>query len=405
MKIALILTTFPCGSETFVVREIEGLQRLGFDVTVLAGAPGRSGDEHICRVKTVYKPRRFSVGAVVSAGYLVAGRLPALGRLLRLIVKVLLSCPREALSLIGNLATIGCFARRLDREGISHIHAYFLSWPASIGMALSAVCGAELSISAHARDIFVEHGAVELKVRLAGFVRVCTRQGLKRLKTLVPARYHYKLRLVHHGIRIACGGVNPRRNSFHPSKRGTFVIGVGRLVGKKGFANLLKAFALVARRDPGLRLIIVGDGPEREHLDALAGQLKVKSRVDFPGWKRLDETLQLLATADLLAAPSIVDGDGDSDGLPNVILEAFACGVPVVASNLDGIAEAVKHRQTGLLVAPADVAGLAAAMEELLKDKDLQCRLSEKARQTVVRRFDLTKNVRQLAWLCKRANR
>jgi colanic acid/amylovoran biosynthesis glycosyltransferase len=398
MKIGYILTTFPCRSETFVNREIESMSILGFDISVFAAENQQYAYKCNSATNTFYRPSLFSAQAFLSIGYLSFRYPLALGKLLCLVLKFIRICPREAVSLICNVHTISFFAKHLDHKAISHIHAYFLSWPAVIGLALSVTTGRSLSISAHARDIFIEHGAIKLKASRAKFITACTQQGLKYLKANLPAKHHHKLILNYHGVITSDCPDRRETNSSEFKPNGT-VIAVGRLIPKKGFEVLLRAFDLVVQKKPNCRLMIVGDGPGNELLTGLIKQLALDNHVEFLGWREHDKTLQLIRQATVLVAPSLVAEDGDRDGIPNVILEAFACGTPVVASNLEGISEAVEHRRTGMLVEPGDVLGLTSAIRELLFNKCLQSRLSQTAYETAAQRFDSVKNTQQLAKL------
>lgn len=402
IKVGYILTTFPCRTETFAVREIDGLRKSGFAITVLSVVSQRP----VCAdtIKVYYRPERFSTEALLSIGYLSVKYPWALGILIYLVFKLIRTCPREALSLIGNIHTIGFFARHLDRGAIPHIHAYFLSWPSIIGIALSAITRRSFSISAHARDIFVEHGATELKISRANFVTVCTRQGLEYLKANLPARYHHKLHLNYHGIRVASGLPDCDGKSTYEPKRDDTIIAVGRLIPKKGFARLVRAFNRVVQEKSQCRLVIIGDGPERKRLSGLAEQLNLKNHVEFLGWQDFDATLRLIRQSTALVAPSLISDDGDRDGIPNVILEAFACGTPVIASRLEGISEAVEHRINGLLVEPGDVVELASAIEELLDNRYLHRQLSRRAYETVIQRFNSVENTKQLSRLFTNTN-
>ena len=397
MKIGYILTTFPCRTETFAAREIQALRKLGFDVTVLAAQGQNLTGWHSQNVQTIYRPRLFSVSAVLSVAYMAVKYPLAFSRLLCLILKAASCCPREAILLLANLHTICFFARCLDAQSISHIHAYFLSWPACIALAVATITNRTFSIAAHARDIFVEAGAAELKISRAKFITACTLQGLNHLKTILPAKYYHKLHLIHHGIQTASIHTDRCSKDVSGNEPKSYAIAVGRLIPKKGFANLLRAFALLAQETPNCRLIIVGDGPRRKQLSKLTRQLHLEDSVQLLGWQQHNVTLRLIAQAVMLIVPSVVADDGDRDGLPNVILEAFAHGTPVIATSLPGIREAVINEQTGLLVIPDDAAELASAIKKLLSDKAMRARLSQNAHQLLASRFDLEKNVRQLS--------
>jgi glycosyltransferase involved in cell wall biosynthesis len=145
--------------------------------------------------------------------------------------------------------------------------------------------------------------------------------------------------------------------------------------------------------------MIVGDGPGRKQLAGVIKQLVLKDHVELLGWQDSDATLRLIRQADVLVAPSLIADDGDRDGIPNVILEAFAGGTPVVASELEGISEAVEHGRTGLLVEPGDVAGFALAIKELLDNRYLRSQLSQTAYKAAIQRFDSTQNTKELGRL------
>ena len=150
---------------------------------------------------------------------------------------------------------------------------------------------------------------------------------------------------------------------FQPGRRprepGT-VLHVGRLVEKKGTAGLIAALAGMS----GARLVVIGEGPLRAQLQRQAGALGVKAQ--FLGAQPADEVATWMRRAALLAAPSVTARDGDAEGLPNVIVEGAACGIPVVATRHSGIPEAVEDGATGFLVREGDPAGLAARIGALL---------------------------------------
>ncbi|MHC4742275.1 MAG: glycosyltransferase, partial [Planctomycetota bacterium] len=306
MKIGCILTTFPCRTETFVAREIEGLRDLGLDITVFAAARHECPRRYADNVNVLYRPSRFSAEAVCSIGYLLVRYPLGMGKLLYLAFKLLLACPREAALLMGNLHTIGFFSRHLRHEGISHIHAYFLSWPATIGLALSVVTGLTFSISAHARDIFVEHGAMEAKASRAKFIAVCTRQGLNHLKAAFASEDQPKLHLNYHGTKTNNIDCEIGEKNNEEVKKADTVFAAGRLISKKGYANLIKAFARVVGERPGCRLMIAGEGCERRRLEELIARLALEDHVRLLGWMGHDVMLQLVRQATVMVAPSVV---------------------------------------------------------------------------------------------------
>ena len=148
------------------------------------------------------------------------------------------------------------------------------------------------------------------------------------------------------------------------------VLGVGRLVEKKGFLHLVEAFHQISKDHPEAMLVLGGEGPARRELETWARQLGVAANVRFSGRVPWEEMPDLLAMADVVVAPSIRDASGNQDGLPTVVLEAMAAGKPVVASNVAGLPLVVEHEGTGLLVPPQDVPALAGALHALLSEPE-----------------------------------
>jgi glycosyltransferase involved in cell wall biosynthesis len=174
-------------------------------------------------------------------------------------------------------------------------------------------------------------------------------------------------------------------------------------VPKKGLECLISAFRVVQRRRLGCVLTIIGDGPERPRMAGLVRSLCLHRSVELLGWQDWAVVADQMRRSVLLVVPSIVDSDGDRDGVPNVILEAFALGTVVVASRLEGIAEAVKDRETGFLVDPGDGEQLAQGILHLLSNEGDRRRLRDQARDFVAGHYDLRKNAGLLDSLLREA--
>jgi len=396
MKIAYILTTFPHRSEIFARREVEQLSRLGIDVTVFAAAGQKQPPVPLRGGSVVRRPPFFSMRSLLSTVYLFVKYPLGIIKLVSLIFKLISLNPLEARLIASNIHTVAFFARILDKESIPHVHAYFLNWPSCIAMALAIVTRRTFSIAAHARDLFVERGAVKLKISYACFIVTCTKYGSDYLKRRLSATLHDRLRLSYHGV-------NMNLHSTSKDFKDTYefdkcrLVAIGRLVPKKGFDYLIKAFSLVCQSFQDCILFIAGDGSEYGRLSTLVDKSNLKNRVRLLGWLDHNSAIQLISSSTILVAPSIIAVDDDRDGIPNVILEAFVCGTPVVASRLAGIGEAVKHGDTGLLVDSCDVEQLANTIKTLLSDHHLREKLSQNAFETAKQKFDIEKNIKQLA--------
>ncbi len=187
-----------------------------------------------------------------------------------------------------------------------------------------------------------------------------------------------------HYIGVDCLAIQPR----DPLEETSTILHVARLVDVKGTEYLIRAFALSARRHAGVRLVIVGEGPLRRSLQALARSLGLGNRVAFLGALAHAQVLAWMRTAAMLVLPSVRTRSGRVEGLGMVSLEAAATGVPVIGSRLGGIPESVIHGRTGLLVPERDAEALAGSIDQLLDDPDTRRRMGSEARAFVERQFD-----------------
>jgi glycosyltransferase involved in cell wall biosynthesis len=177
-------------------------------------------------------------------------------------------------------------------------------------------------------------------------------------------------------------------------ERDPIVLFVGRLVEKKGCPDLIRAMALVQRSRPDAELVMVGDGPLRQELEALAGSLLKRYR--FIGAQTSDEVRGWYARAQIFCGPSVTAASGETEGLPITVQEALATGLPVVSTYHSGIPEVVLHEETGLLVPERSPDELGAALISLLSNPDLAARLGQAGRTLVKDQFCLSKQTAAL---------
>jgi glycosyltransferase involved in cell wall biosynthesis len=268
------------------------------------------------------------------------------------------------------------------RRGSSatHVHAHFAHDPALVGLLVHRLTSAPFSFTAHARDLWQIPGPALLgRAREASVVVTCCRANVEHIAEVV-GRSGPPIELIHHGVDLGMF-----RPPLAPQRRGeALIVSVGRLVEKKGFDDLLNACAILAAHGRRFRCEIYGDGPCRRELEALRDHLGLGDMVSFCGPRTQADLLPVYQRADVFALTPRVTGDGDRDGIPNVLVEAMACGVPIVSTLAGGVSELVAHGSDGLLAPAGDSRAIAACMEELLDDAQRRLRLGEAAARTAL---------------------
>jgi len=390
MKTAYITTTFPCQSETFVLREILQLQKTGLEITVFAVQKDNIKTPYNGQV--FYRPPRFSKFSLYCIFELLKKHPLSFWVISKLFFYSIFRNPKEALTLITNIHTIAAFAKLIEDNAIEHIHACFLSFPAVIALAISKITNIDFSISAHARDIYTEKGNAKLKITNASFVAVCNQAALKHLENTIPAELSKKLFLIHHGIEIPKIGPDNLKNKYS-------IVAIARLAEKKGLKYLVRAMKLVTEQEPSCKLTMIGQGPENKTLISLTQKLGISENITFAGQLEHRQTLNILSSASALIVPSIIAKDNDRDGIPNVIIEAFISKTPVIASELPSIKEVITHNKIGLLVPCKNPEKIAHAIIKLLNNNALSNRLSENGFKFALQNFNIEKNAGLLAKL------
>lgn len=387
--IAYVLGRFPQSSQTFIAREVRGLIAAGVPLQVFA--LGREPSPVIDPPDAEWIAGVRFVPGVVSSAVLAR----CLARLVRDPARtlrafwVLLGLPHRprrmyfrAVSLAMRAAWI---ADAIERDGgCRHVHGHFALAQTEMAMAVATLLDVPFSLTAHAYDIFQRPSALVEKMQAARFVVTCTAHNRDYLRTLAPHLPPDRIQLVYHGV-----DVQAVRTSRAPRDGPPVVIAAGRFIEKKGFDVLIAACALLRDRGIEVTCCIAGEGRLRGSFEQAVQRLGLSGIVELPGWIAPADLQRRFEHAAMLVMPSRVADSGDRDGLPNVVLEAMAAGLPVVATRVSGIPEAVEHGVTGLVVTPDNPAELADAIARLLDDRELSLRMEAAARERALTEFDL----------------
>lgn len=393
-KIAYILLWFPEPTQTFILDEVNTMAGLGLDVTVFTlygpRPPARLAGMAGVRVPVVHLGLAAAKDLFASLTRLRQDWGPEAPQFLRrVLARRWRSLETAGEALWAGLAGVH-LAGRLRAAGISHIHAPWADGPATAAWVAATLSGLPFSFCGHAHDMYPPDGALEEKLAAASFVRTISDANRRYLSDLAPAAAD-KIVHITYGAPLAAAP-RPPRESAPPFR----LLAIGRLVEKKGFPVLLAACRRLMEEGVDFRLKLAGDGPERRRLMALVQDYALGDRVNFLGHVPHNTVPHLFQEADLFIMPCVVARRGDRDGLPNVILEAMALEVPVVATDVNGVNEAVLPGETGWLAPPEEPLLLAQAMREALFQPDEARRRAKAGRELVQREFHSPTNYARL---------
>jgi glycosyltransferase involved in cell wall biosynthesis len=251
-------------------------------------------------------------------------------------------------------------------------------------MLVSKISGIPFSFSAHAHDIYLNPQNLTQKISESEFVTTCTSHNKKWLDEFVPASERDRIHLLYHGVDLESWfySVSPNRQKQKQ------VLFIGRLIEKKGVIYLLEAMVQLKKAKHAIRLVIVGKGKDGRKLKKFCHLHGLSKDVTFPGWQNPQQIKDLFACSYMLVLPSVIASDGDRDGIPNVILEAMASGLPVVSTPVSGITEVIQDQYNGLLVPERDVNQLADSIGTLANDEILRNTIVHNGLHTVSQKFD-----------------
>ena len=388
MKIGYLLQTFPRLTETFITNEIRTLEKMGHQVCL--GAIHRPGDG----IPSCYQ----DLADRTLYWYDIDKR--QLPRILKVNLKRYLSSPLRYLKAqklasqnkwpclqLFKLVTLADYF--IENE-VSHIHTHF-AWSHIFFLKfINRLNDIPFSVTLHAADIYMEDDYLEDAVSSASFVITISNYNKNYLveQRGFPGD---KIHVVHCGINpklFKCENVQ--------SNEVPLILSVGRLVEKKGFDILLKALSILKNNGELFQAVIVGNGPLYSDLIQLSDKLGLKENVTFTGPLESSIVRSYLFKCDLFVLPCKRATNGDVDGIPVVLMEAMACGKPVISSAISGIPELIKDGENGILIQENNIHALAAKIAILINDKRLSKKLGEQGRETVIKDFSLENQVKGL---------
>ena len=423
-RVGYVLKGYPRLSEVFITSEIYRVERLGVPLRLyVVKAPDEDVHHDVVRrvrVRPEYLHQTTSLSATSAIRWLgenlgrfaaplrrAARRHPV--RLARAAGLALAQAVRARRRFLGpprkiylkELLLAVDLADRLDAaDDVTRLHAHFAHGTTTVTWLASTITGLPFSFTGHAKDLYTDElnpaGLLRRKMDAADFVVTCTEANRRHLTGLGSAT---PVHVVYHGLnadfaRLVDAGV---RRVEPPRVR---LLAVGRLVRKKGLDTFVDACAVLRNRGLDFEAVIAGEHGEHEpEVRSRVESARLEDRLSFAGPLTQTQLFDAYRQATAFALPCRVLEDGDRDGIPNVLMEAMACGLPVVTTGVSGITELVRDGENGLIVEPDRPVDLADALHRLVKDPELAAHLAEEGRRTVADRFDAAVTAARMAAL------
>lgn len=418
---AYVVSRFPKLTETFVLFEMLALESQGIEVEIYPLLRARETKIRVegatlpAKILALVGPAKhdvvmhpearpfverahflpfFSWDVLCSQAYFLLRKPRAYLGALATLIRANWGSPNYLIGALSTFPKVAHAARHMKAHGITHVHAHFANHPAAAAFVIRRLVGIPYSFTGHGADLQVDQHMLCEKVRDAEFVVAISRYNRDFIVKHCGGQARTKVVVIHCGVDTNVFRVTRRQPD---DVRPFTIMCTGTFYEVKGHAYLIDACRLLKERGVEFVCNLVGTGPLEETLIEQVKSSGLQQHVLFLGQKNRSEIAALLERADAVCAPSIPTESGRREGIPVVIMEAMASGVPVVASHLSGIPELIAHEQDGLLVPPKDPGAIADAVQRLCNDRALRDRLGKAARETITRDFDLFTNAATLA--------
>lgn len=406
MRVGYVVKRYPRYSETFIVNEILAHEAVGMEIEIFSLRPpnDRYFQDTIAHVRSPVNYLYLSmeswmpemIAAEALKGTIFWAAIQDASQSLPNFWKAMEVARGEE---VRNVYQAIMLAKAVRAKGICHLHAHFGTQATTVTRLAARFAGVPYTFTAHAKDIFhdsVQPDDLQRKLLDASATVTISDYNLAYLRT------HYgsaaeRVQRIYNGLDLA------RFPYRSPHNRERQIVSVGRLIEKKGFADLIAACKVLALRGCDFTCQIIGTGPLEAELRQQIEQLGLQDRVTLMSARPQREVIEIVQNAALFVAPYVVGSDGNCDGLPTVLLEAMALGTPCISTNVTGVPEVLRNFETGLVVPQHDPQTLAAAIERLLANPALRVRFAGRARLLIETEFDIHRNTASLRTLFRSA--
>lgn len=390
--LAYVLKGYPRISETFISNEILQLEKLGFSITIFAMRKPRENFRHASveqiQAPVFYLPTYFFKNFLQLLPPNLRLCLASPRRYFNALVTAMRRFRRTRKSAtFKHLFQAGYLVDTLQRTDaeIDHLHGHFAHSPTSVTMFASLLSTLPFSFTAHAKDIYTSNKEqLREKIAKASFVVTCTEYNADYLRE-IAGRETTPLHCIYHGIDTSLFTSNGARVHCSPPYS---LLTVARLTEKKGLPTIYHALARLDRQGVDFQHNLIGDGDDRKAIVALIEELGLGNKCRWLGTKNHEEVLDHFRRSDLFVLGCRIAQSGDRDGIPNVLVESLAMGIPALSTTISAIPELIIDGTTGRTVVPGDSTAMAQAIMEMLSDPALRQRVIEEGQKLVRQHFD-----------------
>jgi len=392
-----IATKYPLLSETFIYEEILALIKLGYRVNFFVLYPtGNSSHGFINDLdeNVYYLPPSYSFQVLIGHLYFIFS-LP--GHYFSVFYKILRETIQNPIVMMKSIYAFSkgvSLANILRKHPQDHIHSHWATMPTTVAYVASRLTGIQFSFTSHAWDIFKERAMLGVKLENSLFHTTISQYNKDYIQSLSPA--------LADKIHVIRCGINVDQFIFrtpYQVKTPIEILFIGRLVEKKGVLKLIEACERLRSKGHDFICNIIGDGPQSKQASELINIYGLQNCVNMVGGLRREQLIRYWENASMFVLPCTIEENGNRDGIPVVLMEAMALGIPVISTTVSGIPELVEDGISGLLVSPQDIGALCDAILRIIEDVGLVQQLIDNARDKVVSEYNISVNAMKKAEL------
>jgi glycosyltransferase involved in cell wall biosynthesis len=396
MKIAYMMSRFPKISETFILYEILEQERLGNSVEVYPllreHQPVMHPEAERLVARAHFHPF-ISLPIIFANMYFILRRPITYFKTVFEILGGTLGSPNFFLGAIAYFPKSVRCAYEMKQQGIQHIHAHFCNHPALAALIIHRLTGIPFSFTAHGSDLHKDKRMLDKKTAASAFAVTISNFNKGEMIKACGETLRDKIQIIRCGIDPEVFLPTAQKNGKSLFR----IICVGSFEEVKGHKYLVEACRLL--REAGIDFIcdLIGDGPVRQQIAQQIAEADLKDKVILHGSRKRQDVADMMRAADVKVLASVPTAEGKREGVPVVIMEAMASGLPVISTQLSGIPELVENERTGILVQPGDTEALLQALLKLYHDPDLRFKMGQAGREKILTEFNLRVNVIKLA--------